>query len=309
MNHWLIIGTVVLISVSLALVKRHDMISENAFRNRRLLKTGDNYPVIWLYYDSSQVNSRQWSDFMARSSRVIHEPFLNLCFDSIVSKNSKEYRVEVIGGLSDLALRLGGWDQLPVPLQNKNMDVGEKELNWIRAAVLQKFGGLWLHPSCICIQGFGKLPGDKIVAFGSDRWEERGDSSVPSLLSIWAPRPGMEEFIGWEKVARERIESFSSNSELRRDEVWDWKRFCDATAIQLAGSELNRKRDGRRIELEDLLMAGQEGDMPININKDTIYIPIPWKDLQRRSAYGWFLRMSEEQIMESDLVVKYLFLV
>ena len=268
---------------------------------------GSEYPVIWLYYDTSQVNARSWSDFMARSSRVINEPFLNLCYKTIVEKNAGTYRVDVINGLPDLAMRMGGWENLPEPLRSPLADVGEKELNWIRAAVLARWGGLWLHPATICVHGFGKLDAGSIVAFGSDPWEEKGESPVPSMRAIWAGRAGMEELVGWEAVARERVESRSSNSEVRRDEVWDWKRFCEGRATLLPGAELNRKRDGRRIEIEDLLMAGQEGNYPFNISQDTIYIPIPWKDIQRRSAYGWFLRMSEEQIMESDIAVRYLF--
>jgi len=303
------IGIVILIAITLAIVKRNELMDNDFFKNRRLLRIGEDYPIIWLYYDSSQVNSRKWSDFMARSSRVIHEPFLNLCYNSIVKKNGQQYRVEVIGGLEDLAMRLGGWEALPGPLRSPIADVTERDLNWIRAAVLAKWGGLWLHPSTICIGGFGKLPKDKIIGFGSDPWEERGESSVPSLRAIWAPRAEMPEFVSWAAAARNRVESHSSNSEIRRDEVWDWKKFCEPTAVQMAGAELNRKRDGRRIEIEDLLMAGQGGDMPISITEETIYIPIPWKEIQRRSVYGWFLRMSEEQVMESDLVVKHLFLV
>jgi hypothetical protein len=31
-----------------------------------------------------------------------------------------------------------------------------------------------------------------------------------------------------------------------------------------------------------------------------------WPELRDREMFGWFLRMSEEQIMESDISVRYL---
>ena len=72
--------------------------------------------------------------------------------------------------------------------------------------------------------------------------------------------------------------------------------------------ELTRKgAAGRRIQLEDLLAAGQEGSLPFSISQHASYVPIPWPELQERKAFGWFLRMSEEQIMDSDLVVSTLF--
>jgi hypothetical protein len=37
-----------------------------------------------------------------------------------------------------------------------------------------------------------------------------------------------------------------------------------------------------------------------------VYVVVPAADLRGRRAFGWFLRMSEEQIMESDLVIRYL---
>lgn len=295
-NYLLIIGTLVLVCLILAIVKRNDLMAGDTFKNRRLLSIGDNYPVIWLYYNSSQVNSRKWSDFMARSSRVLNEPFLNLCYNSIV-KHNKDYRVEVIGGIEDLAVRLGGWEELPEPMRNPLIDIGEREMNWIRAAVLRKFGGLWLSPSAISVNGFGKLAGDKIVGFGNG-----------SVGALWVPKVEMPELVAWEEAARKRVDTYSSNSEFRHDELWDWNTFCNKTSLRNKDAELNKKRDGHKIELEDLLMAGQEGDMTFNITKNSVYVSIPYRELQRRSMYGWFLRMSEEQIMESDLVVRDLFL-
>ena len=37
-----------------------------------------------------------------------------------------------------------------------------------------------------------------------------------------------------------------------------------------------------------------------------IYVPIPWTELRDREYFGWFLRMSEKQILSSDLVITYL---
>jgi hypothetical protein len=35
-------------------------------------------------------------------------------------------------------------------------------------------------------------------------------------------------------------------------------------------------------------------------------VPVLWPELRDREIFGWFLRMSEDQIMESDLAVRYL---
>jgi hypothetical protein len=58
--------------------------------------------------------------------------------------------------------------------------------------------------------------------------------------------------------------------------------------------------------LEDILASGTQGRLPFEVTNDSIYLPIPWTELREREMFGWFLKMSEEQIKDSDLAVKYL---
>jgi hypothetical protein len=73
-------------------------------------------------------------------------------------------------------------------------------------------------------------------------------------------------------------------------------------------AELSRKGvAGKRIQVEDLLASGQEGDLPFEIGCLVVYVPLPWPELRDRRSFGWFLKMSEDQIAESDLVIRDLF--
>jgi hypothetical protein len=141
-----IIAILFIVAVVYALYYSKDLLKNNPFLDKHLLKRGMDRPVIWLYYDTSDVNSRQWADFGARSTRALNMPFLNLCYETIVKQNKDNYRIEAIGGLSGVAELLGGWDQLPPGLRDPISPVNEAELNYIRAAILAKYGGLWLTP-------------------------------------------------------------------------------------------------------------------------------------------------------------------
>jgi hypothetical protein len=71
--------------------------------------------------------------------------------------------------------------------------------------------------------------------------------------------------------------------------------------------EISRKgANRRRIELEDLIGATGSAHATFNIPKDAVYLPIPLAELLEREKFGWFLRMSEDQILESDLVISHL---
>jgi hypothetical protein len=290
---------------------------DDPMQDRQLLKRGQDLPTLWIYVNNSEVNSRNWMDFEARSSRVLNLPFLNLCYESCVKANGKNYRVEVIGGLSDLAVRLGGWNAMPTALQNPDAVVREPELNWIRAAVLARWGGLWVSPATIWLRPVGPLPKDRVVLFGSDdevQFVGAAGTSAPSLRVVWSPIPEHPIWVDWEQKVRTRLEKRAGGSEFRRDEMAD---AVDAMRLgEERGepvevrptAELTRKgAAGRRIQLEDLLAAGMDGDLPFDIKPCSVYVPIPWPELQERRAFGWFLRMSEDQIMDSDLAISTLF--
>jgi hypothetical protein len=309
----LVVSVFILIAVLGAWAYIANARSDDPMQNRNLLNIGADLPPLWIYVDDSEVNSRFWKDFGARSSRVINLPFLNLCYQSCVAANGRQYRVEVIGGLADLAVRMGGWSALPTPLQNAEAVIREPELNWIRAAVLERWGGLWVSPATIWLRGVGELPKDRIVMFGSDdevTYVGAAGTEAPALRVIWSPMPKHPVFQSWEQKARARLEKRGGGSEFRRDEMAD-----AADAVREAAArgepvdmrptaEVSRKgAAGRRIQLEDLLAAGQEGELPFELRKYAVYLPIPWPELKERRAFGWFLRMSEEQILESDLAI------
>jgi len=200
----------------------------NPFLDKKILERGMDKPVIWLYYDDSDVNSRQWYDFGARSSRALNIPFLNLCYESIVKQNKNEYRIEVIGGLTGAAELLGGWDQLPTGLRDPKAPVNEAEMNYLRVAILAKFGGLWLSPYSVSLRGFGVLPKDKVIFFGTDLDETYAGSAgtnVPGFRALWSPKPNHPMFKEWAAVTYQRVAEKRGGAQIRGDAKWDFIRF------------------------------------------------------------------------------------
>ena len=309
----LVLAILFIVAFIYAVLYSKNLLNNNPFLDKQLLKRGMDKPAIWLYYDNSDVNSRVWADFGARSSRALNMPFLNLCYETIVKNNHDEYRIEVIGGLTGVAELLGGWDQLPPGLRDPISPVNEAELNYIRAAILAKHGGLWLSPYSVCLKGFGKLPEDKTVFFGTDLDETYAGSagtSVPGFRAIWSPRPEHPMFKEWAAVAYARVAQKRGGDQIRGDAKWDFVRFTTEyvnTGIVVdPAAEGMRKKNGRRIQLEDLLATGTDGNLPFDLCAYTVYVPFPWPELRDREIFGWFLRMSENQIMESDVAIKYL---
>jgi len=310
-NNTILVGVLGLAAIAcgIALANRRSFGVPDPYADRQLIRRGLDKPTIWLYYNDSEVNSRQWIDFGARSSRVLNMPFLNLCYESILKHNSDTYKVEVIGGLAGLVERLGE-ENLPWPLRNQKLVVNQPELDFIRSAVLAKFGGLWLSPSVICRRPFGKLPEDKAVFFGTDlddSFSGPDGTQVPGFRALWSPRSGTPAFEKMAMAAFNRLEEAGGGSQIRNDAKWDWLQFAGHEEVR-PYAEISRKgRNGKRIELEDLLAAGGEGVVPFEYSNDAIYTPFPIEEAMRRTAFSWFIRMSEDQILASDLAVSALF--
>ena len=277
------------------------------------LQVGLQHPPIWIFVNDSDVNSRHWSDFMSRSSRVLNIPLLNLCYQTIAKYNGNDYRIEVIGGLQGLAEKMGGWDALPQHMRNPRARVTEPEEDWIRSAVLSKWGGLWLSPSVVCMKPFGKLPEDRIVFFGQDSGPMYG-SAVPGFRAVWAPMPNMPLFKEWERRCRARLETQLGGRQFRGDAKSDWVDLThaalqDKTIEVRVLEELGRdSRTNKTLDLELLFAAGTEGRLPFEVPECVVYVPIPYNDLLDRRMFGWILRSSEEQILSSDIAIKYILL-
>jgi hypothetical protein len=260
------------------------------------MKVGLTNPKMWIYYDTSDVNSRKWDDFGARNNQAIHIPLLNALYERIAAHNGMDYNIEVLGGLDAIAAHLGGWDAMPSTLKNPKARVMREEYNWIRTAMLAKYGGLWLSPSVISLQPFGKLP-DKVTLFTND--------VAPEFTGVWVPSPGNPLFVKWEKMFRNRLDNQLGGYNFRNDAANDWSEF--RADVQILPYELSRNiMNNKKIQLEDIFAAGTEGRLTFQIPAKTRYIVIPYNDLLDRRAWGWVLRSSEEQLMSSDLAITHI---
>jgi hypothetical protein len=268
--------------------------------NADSLKIGLHNPKIWLYYNDSEVNAREWADFGARSGHVLNIPILNLFYQTIVTANP-DYKVEVINGLTGVKELLGE-QALPVNLKKFGASVNVAEEDWIRTAVLAKFGGLWLSPSVIALKSFGKLP-DKIVAFGMDD-VPMYTSSCPGFRALWVPKPLHPLMVRWEQAIKNRLNTQLGGLQVRGDAKSDWMNmFSGQPDVILSKGELSRNhKTQKKLELEDIF-ATQTGTPRFEIPCDSVYLVVPFKDLMDRRQYGWVLKSSEEEILESELVI------
>jgi hypothetical protein len=152
-----------------------------------------------------------------------------------------------------------------------------------------------------------------VVFFGTDLDESYAGpdgTNVPGFRALWSPMPKHPLFEEWAAITYARVAQKRGGDQIRGDAKWDFVRLSTeyvSTGIVVDPAvEGMRKKDGKRIQSEDLLATGTDGNLPFDLSAYTIYVPFPWPELRDREIFGWFLRMSEDQIMGSDIAIKYL---
>jgi hypothetical protein len=126
------------------------------------------------------------------------------------------------------------------------------------------------------------------------------------MYVMGAGKPNHPVFECWAQKAFERLEQQGGGKQIRADAKWDFSECAAAseTVDMRPNEELSRyNKGGKRIQVEHLLAAGQEGDLRFQVTKDALYVPVPWKEINDRRMFGWFLRLSEDQILGSDLAI------
>jgi hypothetical protein len=271
-----ILGLLLLLLVVGAII--YSRLSPNIVEEAIMVEDPDK-PCLWLYYDTSQVNSRLWTDFGARSSRALNMPYLNLCYETIL-KNASNYNVRVLKGVESVAEVLGGWEKLPDDMRNAYTVLSPRQKAWIRNEVLAAKGGLWIDPSVVVMNTIPVPDYNTVFGVSDDIM-----TATPAALREGKPYA---------------IYKIQGNDD----------------ASQYDNRVLQRKPDGRRIEIEDLLgsllpeepeKAGADyifrSPEPFEIPVGTIFIPVPWDEINKLRKAGWFLRMSEEQVLKAPLMI------
>jgi hypothetical protein len=268
-------------------------------------------PTIWWVVDDSQVNSRQWLDFQARSTRVPNEPYLQVCL-----KRAEKYLAGSLFTLEPIIGRVDAHARLEAAGCRIPPDADRAPpmlwLAWCRAAFATHLGGLWLDGSVLPVGTastlYGRLFGNEVLTFGTDPDEglSVAESTAPAAgpSAGWAARTHHPMWVGLERDFAALIDvgdqSWSA-AECRRAFRYSWDRHCSGTTKIDRKAEVSRDKYGRRLELDTLL---GETEWIYGTKEGALWVPLPdGRDkLERATPWLWFLRLSEEQIRESKFV-------
>ena len=259
---------------------------------------------LWWVVDDLEGNARQWLDWGSRLQKRTRSPFMNIHLRRCKEFHDKDFVVNVLLGRDDVhrVLREHGVD---VPAE---ASIAPSWLwkAWASAQMVCYVGGLWVDSRVLFIKSIVPTLGTaKGMRFGTDPEEEKGNRASDTNL-CWA----IEEGCGlWQSYARDM-------DKLIRGGPLSWNAAKIRRAIRylqdkhLSGqvpintvAEWTRFKSGKAIQLEDLVARVVPSDdsgieMP---GPNVVAVPLP-DTLERSIPNAWFLRLSEDQLLEAKFL-------
>jgi hypothetical protein len=259
-------------------------------------------PILWIHVPY-EYNSRKWLSFGSRSSFDLNQPYLYLTVRSILKHCEDSFTICIFDDNSFKKL-IPNWNidmsRLSEPILSNIRVLGTMKL-------LHIYGGLMCPISFLCMNNLSGLyakgtRGNKMFICET---VDRNSTSVgrnfyPNISFCGAPKE-------CETVARlcNYIEIITSNDHtaeskfLGQYDRWCMKKVEEGKINLIDGHEIGTKTiDDKQIILDDLMSNNY-----LDLYKGTYGILIPSNELLNRLQYGWFVRSSQRQVLESDTII------
>jgi len=264
-------------------------------------------PILWIHIEYD-VNSRCWLNYGSRNTTELNQPYLYLTIRSIIQKCSESFHVCLIDDASFNKL-MPTWmlnaQNLPSPLRPHIRELAFAKL-------LESYGGMRIPPSFICFKDLITIYNNALLPATAFVGEMLATSSVSAVAEFFPGTeimgckrnsPVIQKYISYLEVL------ISKDYTNEMDFLGESGRWCyseilsgNMSAITSTMFGIQTASGGNAILIDDLI-----GDQDINLDKNAVGLYIPERELLRRISFGWFVRLSPEQVLESNTIIgKYL---
>jgi hypothetical protein len=259
-------------------------------------------PILWIHVPY-EYNSRKWLSFGSRSSFDLNQPYLYLTVRSIIKHCEDSFTVCIFDDNS-FAKLIPGWNidmtRLPDPILCNMRTLGMMKLLYI-------YGGMMCPISFLCMKDLMRIytkgtRGNKMFVCET---VDRNSTSVSrdfysSISFCGAPKESetVAELCNYIQTVSSHDHTAESKF-LGQYDRWCMKRVEQGRINLIEGIEIGTKTiDDKQIILDDLM-----SNHYLELYKGTSGILIPSNDLLNRLNFGWFVRMSPKQVLESDTII------
>jgi|TARA_B110000208_G_scaffold139475_1_gene168281 hypothetical protein len=265
-------------------------------------------PIMWIPIQY-EYNARNWQSFGSRSSLELNQPYLYLTVDSILKQCDNSFRICIIDD-SSFDMLLPGWS---IDMSSISKPITKYIRHLGLAKLVHLYGGMIVPPSFLCMRDLyslfeGNTQNNKMFVC------ENIDRNSTSVDNLYYPDIN---FMGSNKdteIMKRFIEfmeqSISQDYTAEMEFLGQFNRWCDHGIKENQINMVNGKMIGIKTEddtpvLVDNLLSNDYIEFTSNLYG--IYIPA--NEILSRRHYQWFARLSQKQVLESNVIIgKYILL-
>lgn len=264
-----------------------------------------NKPILWIYLQNNtpvlpEVNSRFWINFGSRLTSNFNQPYQKLTIQSIINKCSDDFNVCLIDNSAFKHL-LPNWNinlnKIALPIKHHVQLIA-------LTALLNAYGGLVVPSSFICFKSlkeiYNKAVESKKLVIGQFQnltCNEKLNRDVIASPLLMASIPNnivVQSFNNYLSELNSRDLTIEQDF-LGKVNLW----LETNNTISVCGKTIGTlKSDGTLVHLEELL-----GSTHFELECNTFGLYIPWDQLINRVKFGWFVRLSPEQVLKSNTMI------
>ena len=264
-------------------------------------------PFLWIHLHSDnaiipEINARNWRSFKSRNTKEFNQPYQYLTIKSIIDKCSDDFSICLIDDESFKNI-LPNWS---VDLKTIANPIKTHIRQLALANILNTYGGMFVPSSFICLKSLRPLYDANIAENKIFVGEFLNNTStistnfIPSnkLIGCNANNAKMKEYIKFLELLNST--DFSAESDfLGKTNAWLSNAVNNDHINNINGIYIGTKKScGKPILVDELV-----GSTHIELHEKVVGLYIPWDELIQRSALQWFVRMSPQQVLESNTVI------
>lgn len=284
-------------------LKRYDLVKKYLLNDEMI----HGKPNLWIHINYER-NGRNWESFNSRLSDDLNKPYIEMCVESIIKYNDVHFNIFIINDNSFGKL-LSDWDidmnNVPEPIKSKAREYGLCKL-------LYHYGGINVPSAFVCTKPLLSLFNSGIInskMFCVEtinkrvNYHEKPFICDGIMMGCIKYNKSVADLCKYMK-GRLNVESEKTIINENNCSLW-LEEKKDIFEVNVINGKLIGVKDieNEPIELDDLL-----GSTPINYNFNKYGVLIDEKMLDKRLKYGWFNRLSKEQIFESNTEIGKVFL-
>ena len=274
----------------------------------------NNKPFLWIHlpHDNTiipSINSRRWLSFGSRSTNELNQPYQYLTIKSIIDKCGDDFNICLIDDNSFQKIIPNWTIDLNIVANPVKTHIRLLAL----CSVLNIYGGMIVPSSFICFNSlkelyYNNINEDKIFVGEfmnrTDNQTFNNANLIPNSMFMGCPADNseMKEFIKYLELLNST--DFTAEQDfLGKPSAWLMNAAKENKINIIDGRYLGTKKDcNSPIYIEELI-----GSTFIKLKPDALGLYIPWNELINRTALQWFVRLSPQQVLESNtLIGKYL---